>query len=679
MRRKRADRSVYRHGDVLSIIWGPTCGMLVVPNVLLFFTPPTSSTKLTGQNTSLVFIVLLCSTSFLFPVYAEDTDASAEFRKAFDGKIRVFLDDNCTGCHCGDEPEAGMPLDNFDSLVNVNQNRHVWLHVVEKIRMGEMPPEDEIQPSKKLKDEFLAIVESELGRFDCRKHVKPGRVTIRRLNRFEYNNTIRDLLAVDFEPAAEFPADDVGAGFDNLGDVLSLPPLLMEKYLDAASEIAKRVLADDSAKSQLLIATSNDTLSSHDAAELCIEKLATRAFRRPLQEEERKRLVQLFNTVFEATDNFEESISFVTQAVLVSPSFLFRIEYNDGEDFRAARPLNDFEVATRLSYFLWSSIPDDELFDAARNGKLTKDDELAIQVGRMLADPKSETLVNNFATQWLELKNLEKLNPGEEQYPEFDEPLRTAMRKETESFIRSILREDRSVLDMIDADFTFVNERLARHYGIEGVQGEEFQRVSLQDNRRGGILTQASILTLTSNPTRTSPVKRGKWILDNILGEPPPPPPPGVEELDEGDTELLGTLRERMKQHRDIASCAVCHNKMDALGFGFENFDGIGSWRDSDGKFAIDASGELPGKLAFNGPAELREILKNTKKDQFVRCLTEKLLTYALGRMLGPEDRCTVDLIVAELKENDFRFSVLVQSIVSSDAFRMRGELGESK
>ena len=626
-----------------------------------------------------VILFLLGSTTFLYPLNADETDASAEFKKTFDAKIRVFLDDNCTGCHSGDEPEAGMPLDNFDQLVNVNQHRHVWLHVVEKIRMGEMPPEDEFQPTKNQKDEFVAIIESELSNFDCRKHVKPGRVTIRRLNRFEYNNTIRDLLGVDFEPAAEFPADDVGAGFDNIGDVLSLPPLLMEKYLEAASEISKRVFADESAKSQLLVATPSDTVLARKAAGACIDRLAPRAFRRPLQQEERKRLVRLFNTAYDATEDFEESISLVMQAVLVSPSFLFRIEYIDGEDFQAARPLTDFEIATRLSYFLWSSMPDDELFDAARNGKLTNDEELANQVRRMLTDQKSETLVSNFATQWLELKNLEKLNPGEKQYPDFDESLRLAMRKETENFIRSILREDRSVLDMIDADFTFVNERLARHYGIAGIEGEQFQRVNLKDNRRGGILTQASILTLTSNPTRTSPVKRGKWILDNILGEPPPPPPPGVEELNEGESELLGTLRERMKQHRDIASCAVCHNKMDALGFGFENFDGIGSWRDTDGKFAIDASGELPGKLAFNGPAELRKILKNTKKDQFVRCLTEKLLTYALGRMLSPEDRCTVDVIVADLKENDFRFSVLVQSIVASDAFRMRGELGESK
>lgn len=627
-----------------------------------------------------VLISLLCATSSFRAAKAEEeTNASVEFAKIFHQKSRVFLEDHCTGCHSGDEPEAGMPLDNFDVLVNVNQNRHVWLHVVEKIRMGEMPPPDEIQPSKNQKDEFLAIIESELENFDCRKHVKPGRVTIRRLNRFEYNNTIRDLLGVDFEPAAEFPADDVGAGFDNIGDVLSLPPLLMEKYLEAASEIAKRVLADDRAKSQLFIAKPSDNVSARDAATRCIQELATRAFRRPLLDAESERLLQLFHTAFEATDDFEASVSLVTQAVLVSPNFLFRIEYIDGEDFNAARPLTDFEIATRLSYFLWSSMPDDELFEAAKNGMLSNLGGLNDQVIRMLADPKSETLVTNFATQWLELKNLEKLNPGEKQYPEFDESLRSAMRKETERFIESIVREDRSVLDMIDADFTFVNERLARHYGIEGIEGQEFQRVNLKDNRRGGILTQASILTLTSNPTRTSPVKRGKWILDNILGEPPPPPPPGVEELNEGEAELLGTLRERMKQHRDIASCAVCHNKMDALGFGFENFDGIGSWRETDGKFEIDASGELPGKLAFNGPAELRVILKNEKQDQFVRCLTEKLLTYALGRMLSPEDRCTVDVVVSELKENDFRFSVLIQSIVASDAFRMRGELGESK
>jgi hypothetical protein len=298
----------------------------------------------------------------------------------------------------------------------------------------------------------------------------------------------------------------------------------------------------------------------------------------------------------------------------------------------------------------------------------------------MLADDKASSLVDNFAGQWLELRNLSKMTPDPEKYPEFDEALRNAMRTETEMFFASMIRNDRSILDLINADYTYANERLARHYGIPDVEGEEFREVKFTDQRRGGILTHASVLTLTSNPTRTSPVKRGKWILENILGAPPPPPPAGVEELSEGeDAELLGTLRERMEQHRMKSSCAVCHRTMDALGFGFENFDGIGAWRERDGRFEIDASGELPGDQSFQGPAELREILKTTRQQQFARCLVEKMLTYALGRALESHDRCTIDEIVEKLVENDYRFTTLIAGIVESEAFRMRGFKGEVK
>ncbi|MCA9218489.1 MAG: DUF1588 domain-containing protein, partial [Planctomycetales bacterium] len=294
---------------------------------------------------------------------------------------------------------------------------------------------------------------------------------------------------------------------------------------------------------------------------------------------------------------------------------------------------------------------------------------------RMLADDKGSALVKNFAGQWLELRNLAKLAPDPGVYPDFDEQLRAAMIRETELFFETVMREDRSLLEFIDSNQTFVNERLARHYGIDGVSGEQFQKVVFQDDNRGGILTQASILTLTSNPTRTSPVKRGKWILENVLGEPPPPPPPNVPELAEGDTELLGTLRERMKQHREKAECAVCHTKMDALGFGFENFDGIGAWREKDGRHDIDPSGELPGKLSFQGPSGLRQILKTTKTQQFVQCVSEKMLIYALGRELTPDDRCTIETVVNRLKKNDYRFVELILAVVESDAFQVRGAM----
>ena len=296
-------------------------------------------------------------------------------------------------------------------------------------------------------------------------------------------------------------------------------------------------------------------------------------------------------------------------------------------------------------------MPDETLLRLAESDQLADASVRQQQVRRMLADPKSEALVDNFAAQWLELRNLAKLTPDTQRYPDFDESLRAAMLGETESFCRVVIAEDRSVLDFLDADYTFVNERLARHYGLPGVQGEEFRQVSLPDRRRGGLLTQASILTLTSNPTRTSPVKRGKWILENILGAPPPPPPPGVVQLMEGEqAELLGSLRERMEQHRSNPSCAMCHKKMDALGFGFENYDAIGAWRERDGQFAIDASGELPGPEPFDGPAGLRRILQTSRRGEFLHCLAEKMLTYAVGRAVEPYDRYTVDQIVQRLE-----------------------------
>jgi len=317
-------------------------------------------------------------------------------------------------------------------------------------------------------------------------------------------------------------------------------------------------------------------------------------------------------------------------------------------------------------------MPDEELFQLAEEERLREPDVLRAQVMRMLADPKSQALVENFAGQWLQLRNLETAAPDPQRFPAFDDALRSAMRRETELFFETVMREDRSIMDFIDAKFTFVNEPLAKHYGLEGIEGDEFQRVDLDGHQRSGVLTHASIMTVTSNPTRTSPVKRGKWVLENFLGAPPPPPPAGVEELAEDEESVLsGSLRERMEQHRAKASCAVCHEEMDALGFGLENYDAIGAWRTRDGEFEVDASGTLPGNRTFESPAELKAILAE-KRDAFCRCLAEKLLTYALGRGLERYDRPAVDAICAAAAENGYRFSELVVRIVESDPFTMR-------
>jgi len=373
-------------------------------------------------------------------------------------------------------------------------------------------------------------------------------------------------------------------------------------------------------------------------------------------------------------ETFERGIQLAVTGVLVSPHFLFRVEDQADPDSAGdgAVPVGDYELASRVSYFLWSSMPDEELFELAAKGKLQDPKVLEEQVLRMLQDPKSQALVENFASQWLNLRNLDQVSPDPKRFPEFDGELREAMKNETKEFFAAIMREDRSVMEFLSGDFTVLNERLAKHYGISGVKGSEFQKVSLKDIPRAGVLTQASILTLTSNPTRTSPVKRGKWILENMLNEPPPPPPPNVPELEEASKESPGlSLRKQLEIHRESPTCASCHKLMDPLGLGFENFDAVGEWRDKDGKQPVDASGELPGGQTFEGPIELINILKQ-RRSQFRRCLVEKMLTYALGRGLEYYDRCAVETITKNMEKDNNRFSRMVLEIVKSRPFRFR-------
>jgi hypothetical protein len=620
---------------------------------------------------------------------------------AFQENIVPFLQMYCVQCHAGEDGEADLSFDRFQDSAKVQEEYALWERVLRMLDEREMPPDGEEQPSEVELREVVEAIQAELDAFDCSGERRPGRVTIRRLNRTEYNNTLRDLLGIDFRPADDFPSDDVGHGFDNIADVLSMSPILVEKYLDAAESAIDQALAEEATRNRLLGQLPENPRQRRESARANLEQFATRAFRRPVSDEELDRLVALLpeerrggrgergrrnrdsnNPDSNNPDNAAQEESFGRYlrtpfvAILTSPHFLFRIEKDPGEeDPDGIRRLDDYEVATRLSYFLWSTMPDEELFRLAKEEKLGHSDIMEQQVRRMMADPKARALVDNFAGQWLQLRDVERISPDPERFPSFDEPLRLAMLRETELFFETIIRDDRSVLDFLNADFSYVNERLASHYGIADVKGEEFQRVSLPPDRRG-VLTQASILFLTSNPTRTSPVKRGQWILSNILGQPPPPPPPGIEELDE-DGETLGSLREQMEQHRSNPSCAVCHRQMDALGFGLENFDVIGAWRDQDGRFDIDPSGELPGNQRFSGPADLMEILAQSRRDDFTRCLAEKMLTYALGRGLGPYDRCAVNAILERMEQNEYRFSSLVMGVVSSDPFLMRESLGE--
>lgn len=591
----------------------------------------------------------------------------------FSSEVAPFLKKHCYDCHGVDEAEGGVAFDRFQKSGNVQSEYQLWEQVIRLINERQMPPADREQPADDELQAVTSALEGVLEEFDCTAEQHPGRVTIQRLNKAEYNNTIRDLTGLDLRLADAFPSDDVGEGFDNIGDVLSLPPILLEKYLAAAYTIADRVFADEEARKRLFPhePKSEEVLDVIEAARLNVQHFASLAYRRPVTEEEQERIFVMMRFAWERNSSPEEIYKTVVAAVLSNPKFLFRVERDpEPESGELVRELDGYELASRLSYFLWSSMPDKELLDLAASGHLTDREVIANQARRMLADPKSRALIDNFAGQWLQLRDVTRLMPDPELFPNFDGALRDAMRRETELFFETMIREDRSVLEFLTADFTFVNQRLAKHYGIVDVEGEGFQRVPLADGRRG-VLTHASILMLTSNPTRTSPVKRGKWILDNILAEPPPPPPANVPELEEG-TETLGSLREQMEQHRSNEACASCHRTMDALGFGLENFDAIGAWRDRDGRFEIDASGELPGTFEFDGAQQLMEILSQEKAEQFCQCIAQKLFVYALGRGLDSYDRCVVRDAVASLEQNDFRFSALVEAIVTSDAFTMR-------
>jgi mono/diheme cytochrome c family protein len=738
-----------------------------------------------------------------------------------------FLARHCTACHGEKKPKADLALHVYRDEQAVLKDRKHWDAVVKMVQSGQMPPETRPRPQPAEVDAFVKALAAVFERADRSARRDPGRVTVRRLNRVEYTNTVRDLTSIDFDPAEDFPADDIGYGFDNIGDVLSLSPLLMERYLAAAEAIATRavltekpppptrrvaanflqprtfgrdiprrslyardevvftnrhVLADDGEYTLRMrgsafpqgdtpvrfALTDNDKevkefevktpptpgkpvtfdvrlpmkkgehrvgvkmlsdfkrpdpppegqtreqrraptrapgvhvfaidlegpmdywpeghrrilacppdLPKQEQTRIILDRFASRAYRRPAMPAEVEHLVRLVDAAQARGEKWEAGIQLALQAVLVSPKFLFRLELDDRPDSRDTHPLDDYQLAARLAYFLCSSCPDDELTNLAAKHQLGAN--LEGQVRRLLTSPRAKAFVENFAFQWLQLRNLKTFTPDPKLFPDFDERLRAAMLKETELFFAAILREDRSILDLLDADFTYVNGRLAKHYGISGVYGEEFQRVKLSDGVRGGLLAQASILTVTSNPTRTSPVKRGKWVLEQILGTPPPDPPPNVPELPVDEkAQLTGSLRQRMEQHRANPNCAVCHTQMDAMGFAFENFNAIGAFRAKDGNFPIDPSGTLPGGLSFRGPAELKTILRG-KKELFARCLTEKMLTYALGRGLEPYDRPTVEAITMALARNDYRFSTLVLEIVKSEPFRMRrGNGGQS-
>src|SRR5215470_7352055 len=820
---------------------------------------------------SLVIITLVCGALALRGSQAELAQSRPDFEKS----VLPFLVENCYACHNERRKSGELNLEQFKTAASILQQRETWEHVLLKLQAGEMPPKGAPRPEAEELKAVINWVESEFDRADRLAKPDPGRVTARRLNRAEYNNTVRDLLGVNFRPADDFPQDDSGYGFDNIGDVLSLSPVLMEKYLTAAEKIARTaVFGPGQLKPSLArlrpplgkISPSTKPLFDYDHTGLslpnaihatyrfpvdaeyniriflggvrpagseplqlalwidgrqiktasfnpdgiasfsddrqdfggmnqdfrtrvtagdhwiavsilrmyeglpasyggpapskrpeppkpvfkppradipperlaeikkrfearmaekvpvnearvtgidvggpydqtkgplaeslkkiyvcghldgrhrpgCDRKivgsLARRAYRRPVTPEEVNKLSSLISMALAKGDSFEEGIVQSIQGMLVSPHFLFRIEKDPGQGRGSANTgeiyqISQHELASRLSYFLWSSMPDEELLRLADERALRKPDVIAAQVRRMLNSEKSQALIENFGGQWLELRKLESANPDRERFPDFNEYLRMSMRRETELFFENIVRQDRSVIDFIDADYTFLNEQMARFYKIPNVAGPEFRKVSLAGNaQRGGVLTQASVLTVSSYATRTSPVLRGKWILENILNAPPPPPPPDVPNLDEAKIGSSMSMRQQLEAHRKNATCASCHARMDPLGFGLENFNAIGAWRTEDGKFPIDAAAALPDGRTFRGPQGLKAIVKNDP-DAFAECLTQKLLTYALGRGLERYDRPVVKKIATRAAADNYRFSGLALEIVNSLPFQYR-------
>jgi hypothetical protein len=502
----------------------------------------------------------------------------------------------------------------------------------------------------------------------------PGRVTVRRLNRVEYNNTVRDLLGTTARPADAFPADDRGLGFDNIADILTLSPTHLTLYQSSAESLVTAALAG---AQRTKIVTCDLAVMGETCARSILRSFGRKAWRRPLTDPEVEKLMTVVKVAPANGDAMEVGVGLALQAMLISPNFLFRVELDPTPTALTPHALTNHELASRLSYFLWSTMPDDALFAAADAGQLTDKAMLAAQVTRMLKDPKAAALADNWGGQWLYTRQVDEVQPDTKAFPMFDAALRSAMKQETALMLNDILFKGVPADKLLITDYTYVNERLARHYGLPGVTGTAMQKVMLDNStHRVGFLTQGSFLTVTSHPTSTSPVLRGKWILEELMCRTVPPPPNNVQtKLDEA---TVGTqsLRKRLEMHRQN-DCAVCHVIMDPLGFGLENYDAVGAYRTMDGTFPVDSSGVLPDGRAFNGPTELAKIV--AMDDGFARCMTQKLYTYALGRApqntAGHMDPALLYNYATAFRSGGYPVANLVTAIVTGDTFtKRRGE-----
>ncbi len=603
---------------------------------------------------------------------AEEQDSAslqAESKKVFKDRVTPFLNTYCTQCHGLYKMEGGITFVPALKTPGVPSSTKLWNQAVANVKAHDMPPEDsKMQPTDEERQMFVDWV----GTIKFLSPKDPGVFVIRRLTKVEYGNTLRDLFGVAPAVAAELPDEVFGEGYLN-----SMSPLQSEKYLAIANEVLERILASkDQPPTEMQRRLFDDPPAPgsdlRTAAKTVAIKLARSAYRRPASEAELELLLRVFDLAQENNLDYPESLRLMLKAVLVSPQFLFITPAKEPEAGQTIAPLDDYQLASRLSYLLWATMPDAELSALADNGNLHEPAILKLQVKRLLADPQSRALFDGFGAQWLGLLGLESKTFDTVMFPQMTEEIRASMVDEARLFFESIVRENRSVVDFVDSDYTFLNGTLAALYGLEKtVTGPEMRKVQLDDANRGGILGMPGILASTSFPNRTSPVKRGVWVLEQVLGEHVPPPPPNVPPLEKQDKQAVEnlTLRQRTELHRTNAVCANCHKILDPIGFGLENFDAIGRWRDQDDTGgAIDAAGELPGEKRFSSPRELKAIIA-ARKDELAQNLTRKLLAYALCRQLEGYDEIVVDQLMETIAKDGYRMQTLISEIVTSYPF----------
>lgn len=603
-------------------------------------------------------------------------------RPEFAVHVQPVLETLCYECHGYGSSEGGLAFDAAGSTDELIANRKLWGQVWENLLTHNMPPGDMPQPTETERRTLSRWIGQTVFQLDAHTP-DPGRVTIRRLNREEYRYSVLDLLGIKFNVYEHFPADDTGYGFDTIADVLTVPPTLMDKYFEAAAKISERLLekAENKPDQVGLVfgeqPRPKDSIERDERAHAIVKRIAGRAYRQSVSDEFVDQVLNLAAAMVESEEpTLEQLVCHAIEAILVSPRFIYRAEFQpQPDDPQSVHLLDEFALASRLSYFLWSSLPDAELYELAVQEKLRE--QLPEQVQRMVKDPKSDRFVENFVGQWLMTRSVKGIHKGRRYIGKINR-LRDDMEDETLQFFKHIMREDQPVVDLIAADYSFLNDDLAEFYEVPGVVGDQLRLVKFQpDSPRGGVLTHASVLMVTANPNRTSPVKRGKFVLDNLLGLPAPPAPPDVPALEESrERREQITLREQLARHRADPNCSSCHDRMDPLGIGLENFDAIGRWREEERGLPIDASSQLSSGESFADIRELRRILVE-KRRLFYRCFTRKLMTYALGRGIEytdtPQIEAMVDAMMAEETSGDrSRFSTLLLGIVNSPQFQMR-------